>query len=31
MKVTTATASQVRAGKELISCENCGRILFDAE
>jgi hypothetical protein len=31
MKVTTATASQVRAGKELISCENCGRILYDAE
>ncbi|PYI99891.1 MAG: hypothetical protein DMF00_09645 [Verrucomicrobia bacterium] len=31
MKVTTATASQVRAGKELISCENCGRILFEAE
>ena len=31
MKVTTATASQVRAGKELISCENCGRILFDAD
>ena len=31
MKVTTATASQVRAGKELVSCENCGRILYDAE
>ena len=29
MKVTTATASQVRAGKELISCENCGRILYE--
>ena len=31
MKVTTATASQVRGGKELVSCENCGRILYDAE
>jgi uncharacterized protein len=29
MKVTTATASQVRAGKEIVSCENCGRILYD--
>lgn len=31
MKVTTATASQVKAGKEIVSCENCGRILFDAQ
>jgi uncharacterized protein len=31
MKVTTATASQVKAGKDIVSCENCGRILFDAE
>lgn len=31
MKVTTATASQVKAGKELISCENCGRILYYGE
>ena len=31
MKVTTATASQVKAGKELESCENCGRILYDAQ
>jgi uncharacterized protein len=31
MKVTTATASQVRAGKEMISCENCGRILYFGE
>src|SRR6266480_961356 len=31
MKVTTATASQVRAGREMISCENCGRILYDPE
>jgi predicted nucleic acid-binding Zn-ribbon protein len=30
MKVTTATASQVKAGKEIVSCENCGRILFDS-
>jgi len=29
MKVTTATASQVKAGKEVVSCENCGRILYD--
>jgi predicted nucleic acid-binding Zn-ribbon protein len=31
MKVTTATASQVKAGKEIVSCENCGRILYLAE
>jgi predicted nucleic acid-binding Zn-ribbon protein len=31
MKVTTATASRVKAGKEIVSCENCGRILYDAE
>ena len=31
MKVTTATRSQVRAGKEIVSCENCGRILYDAQ
>lgn len=30
MKVTTATAMHVKAGKEIVSCENCGRILFDA-
>jgi predicted nucleic acid-binding Zn-ribbon protein len=30
MKVTTATAMQVKAGKEIVSCENCGRILYDA-
>jgi len=29
MKVTTATASRVKAGKEIVSCENCGRILYD--
>jgi len=29
-KVTTATAASVKAGKEIVSCENCGRILFDA-
>ena len=28
MKVTTATASAVKAGKEIVSCENCGRILY---
>jgi len=29
MKVTTQTAHQVKAGKEIVSCENCGRILYD--
>jgi predicted nucleic acid-binding Zn-ribbon protein len=29
MKVTTATAMQVKAGKEIVSCENCGRILYE--
>jgi uncharacterized protein len=29
MKVTTATAVSVRAGKEIVSCEQCGRILYD--
>ena len=29
MKVTTATAMQVKAGKEIVSCEQCGRILFE--
>lgn len=28
MKVTTATAAAVRAGKEIVSCEQCGRILY---
>jgi predicted nucleic acid-binding Zn-ribbon protein len=31
MKVTSATAAQARAGKEIVSCENCGRILYDAD
>jgi predicted nucleic acid-binding Zn-ribbon protein len=31
MKVTAATAAQVRAGKEIVSCENCGRILYFGE
>jgi len=30
MKVTIATAMRARAGKEIVSCENCGRILYDA-
>ena len=30
MKVTTATAARVRAGKEIMTCEQCGRILYDA-
>ena len=28
MKVTTATAAQVKAGKEIVNCEQCGRILY---
>jgi len=31
MKVTTATAAGVKAGKEIVNCENCGRILYDAQ
>jgi predicted nucleic acid-binding Zn-ribbon protein len=30
MKVTIATAMRVKAGKEIVSCEQCGRILYDA-
>ncbi len=29
MKVTTATAMHVKNGKEIVSCEQCGRILYD--
>jgi predicted nucleic acid-binding Zn-ribbon protein len=29
MKVTAQTAHRVKAGKEIVSCENCGRILYD--
>lgn len=29
MKMTTATANLVKAGKEIVSCEQCGRILYD--
>jgi len=29
MKVTTATAMHVKAGKEIVSCEQCGRILYN--
>ena len=31
MKVTIATAMRVKTGKEIVSCEQCGRILYDAE
>jgi uncharacterized protein len=31
MKVTSATAAQARAGKEIVSCENCGRILYETQ
>ncbi len=30
MKVTSATAASARAGKEIVSCEHCGRILYEA-
>jgi len=30
MKVTIATVMRVKAGKEIVSCEQCGRILYDA-
>lgn len=30
MKVTTQTAHRVRSGKEIVSCEQCGRILYSA-
>jgi len=30
MKVTAQTAHRVKAGREIVSCENCGRILYDA-
>ena len=29
MKVTTATANRVKSGKEIVSCEQCGRILHN--
>jgi uncharacterized protein len=29
MKVTTATTARVKTRKEIVSCENCGRILYD--
>jgi uncharacterized protein len=28
MKVTTATAARVKAGKEIVTCEQCGRVLY---
>jgi predicted nucleic acid-binding Zn-ribbon protein len=31
MKVTTATVFRVKGGKEIVSCEQCGRILYFAE
>jgi predicted nucleic acid-binding Zn-ribbon protein len=31
MKVTTATSMHVKVGKEIVSCENCGRILYEAQ
>ena len=31
MKVTTATVMHAKAGKEIVSCEQCGRILYVPE
>ena len=31
MKITTQTAVRVKGGKEIVSCEQCGRILYYAE
>ncbi|MEO8438695.1 MAG: C4-type zinc ribbon domain-containing protein [Spartobacteria bacterium] len=31
MKVTTATSVRVRGGREIVSCEQCGRILYWSE
>jgi predicted nucleic acid-binding Zn-ribbon protein len=31
MKVTTQTAHRVKNGKEIVSCEQCGRILYASE
>ena len=28
MKVTTATSVRVKGGREIVSCEQCGRILY---
>jgi predicted nucleic acid-binding Zn-ribbon protein len=30
MKVTTATAMHVKGGKEIVNCEQCGRILYES-
>lgn len=31
MKITTQTAHRVKSGKEIVSCEQCGRILYCVE
>ena len=31
MKITTQTAHRVKGGREIVSCEQCGRILYSAE
>jgi predicted nucleic acid-binding Zn-ribbon protein len=31
MKITTQTAVRVKGGKEIVNCEQCGRILYFAE
>jgi predicted nucleic acid-binding Zn-ribbon protein len=30
MKLTTATVKDAEAGKEIVNCEQCGRILYVA-
>ena len=31
MKITAQTAHRVKSGREIVSCEQCGRILYSAE
>ena len=31
MKITAQTAHRVKGGREIVSCEQCGRILYSAE
>ena len=31
MKITTQTAVRVKGGREIVACEQCGRLLYPAE
>ncbi|MEO5720988.1 MAG: C4-type zinc ribbon domain-containing protein, partial [Chthoniobacterales bacterium] len=31
MKITAQTSHRVKSGREIVSCEQCGRILYSAE